>query len=133
MRAKKAVAENEFVGIKTKTPATLASVVDAVMRLSTLSEAEILDLVSADRLGEVFPFRPGGELQPPEDFVAEADLIEASPKPLKRRARHELIHASVAVQAKEPRRGGTSAAARTPTKSARSRSINTRLRSSPQR
>jgi hypothetical protein len=134
MRSKKAVAPQAFVGTDPAKPATLESVVAAVMRLSTLDEAELLDLVSTGRLEEVFPFRPGGEQRAPADFVAEADLIEASPKPLKRRERHALIQSSIAAaQAKEPRRPAAATDARTPAKSARSRSINARLRSSPQR
>ena len=133
MRSKKAVSPQAFIGTDPATPATLESVVAAVMRLSTLDEADLLDLVSMGRLDEVFPFRPGGEQRAPADFVAEADLIEASPKPLKRRERHALIQSSIAAQAKEPRPPVAAAGARAPTKSARSRSIRPRLRSSPQR
>lgn len=138
MRAKKVVSSQAFIGTDPAMPATLESVVAAVMRLSTLDEAELLELVSTGRLHEVFPFRPGGDQQSPADFVAEADLIEASPKPLKRRERHALLQASVAqasiaAQAKVPRRAVPSPTARSPAKSARSRSTNMRLRSSPQR
>lgn len=151
MSAKKPSPANEFIAIDAQAPATLASVVAAVMQLSTLAETEILELVSEGRLAEVFPFRPGGDQRPPADFVAESDLIEASPRPLKRRQRQELIQASVAVQAKELRRRGPPAGARAPAitrvsdgtrasvgarpaaKSVRSRSSNTRLRASPQR
>jgi len=133
MRAKKMVSSQAFIGTDPATPATLESVVAAVMRLSTLDEAELLELVSAGRLDEVFPFRPGGEQRAPADFVAEADLIEASAKPLKRRERHALVQSSIAAPPKEPHRAVSAAGLRTPAKSARSRSINTRLRSSPQR
>jgi len=133
MRTKKVVSPQAFIGTNPATPATLESVVAAVMRLSTLDEGELVELVSAGRLHEVFPFRPGGEQRTPADFVAEADLIEASPKPLKRRERHALIQSSIAAQAKEPRRAVPAAGLRAPVKSARPRSINTRLRSTPQR
>jgi hypothetical protein len=133
MRAKKMVSSQAFIGTDPATPATLESVVAAVMRLSTLDEAELLELVSAGRLDEVFPFRPGGQQRAPADFVAEADLIEASAKPLKRRERHALVQSSIAAPPKEPHRAVSAAGVRTPAKSARSRSINTRLRSSPQR
>lgn len=133
MRSKKAVSPQAFIGTHPATPATLESVVAAVMRLSALDEAELLDLVSTGRLDEVFPFRPGGAQRAPADFVAEADLIEASPKPLKRRERHALIQSSIAAQAEEPRRPVAVAGARAPAKSARARPISARLRSSPQR
>jgi hypothetical protein len=57
---------SEFMILDSKAPATMEAVVEAVMRLSTLSEPQILELVSAGKLGEVFPFRPnGGHSMPP--------------------------------------------------------------------
>jgi hypothetical protein len=88
-----------------KTPATMEAVVEAVMRLSTLSEPQILELVSAGKLGEVFPFRPnsGGQEIPP-DFVSEHDLVEASSLPLNRGQRSSLIQSSMPPNAKSGRR-----------------------------
>jgi len=41
-----------------KAPATLGAVVEAVTRLSTLSEANILEIVSAGKIAELFPYTP---------------------------------------------------------------------------
>jgi hypothetical protein len=77
---------SEFMLLDAKAPATLGAVVEAVTRLSTLSEARILELVSTGKIQDVFPFRPNQ--QPlPADSVADEDLSEASPSPLSREQR----------------------------------------------
>ncbi len=49
---------SEFMQLEASSPATLGAVVEAVTRLSTFSEAQILELVSAGKIRELFPFRP---------------------------------------------------------------------------
>ena len=56
---------SEFMLLDAKAPATLGAVVEAVTRLSTLSEAQILELVSAGRVAEWFPFKPARERAAP--------------------------------------------------------------------
>lgn len=46
----------EFHKLEANAPATLGAVVEAVTRLSTFSEAQILELVSADKIKDLFPF-----------------------------------------------------------------------------
>jgi hypothetical protein len=46
----------KFIELDAKAPATLVAVVEAITRLSALGEAEILELVSAGRIQEVFAF-----------------------------------------------------------------------------
>jgi hypothetical protein len=87
---------SEFIELDAKAPATLGAVVEAITRLSTLGEAEILELVSKGKIQEMFPFRPnqgGTDIGP--DFVAEEDLVEASPEPLSREKRAAHIQASM--------------------------------------
>ena len=81
---------NEFRLLDTEAPALMGDVVEAVLRLSTFSERQILDLVSEGQVGERFPFHPELQEMPP-DFVAEEDLQEASPQPLSREQRAALI------------------------------------------
>jgi len=76
-------------------PATLGAVVEAVTRLSIHSEAEILELVSAGRLRELFPFRSNRADELPRDTEAEEDLVEASPMPLSRKGQAALIESSM--------------------------------------
>ena len=49
---------SEFRHLDTEAPALMGDVVEAVLRLSTFSERQILDLVSEGQLGERFPFHP---------------------------------------------------------------------------
>jgi hypothetical protein len=95
---------SEFMILDSKAPATMEAVVEAVMRLSTLSEPQILELVSAGKLGEVFPFRPNSGQEIPPDFVSEHDLVEASSLPLNRGQRSSLIQSSMPPNAKSGRR-----------------------------
>jgi len=87
---------SEFIKLEANSPATLGAVVEAVTRLSTLSEAQILELVSAGKIQELFPFHPRSEALP-ADTVAEEDLVEASALPLSRERRAALIQSSVPV------------------------------------
>jgi hypothetical protein len=73
----------------------LGAVVEAVTRLSTLSEAQILELVSAGKVAEWFPFKPARERAVPADTVTEEELVEASASPLNRKQRDALIHSSL--------------------------------------
>jgi len=103
---------SEFMILDAKAPATMEAVVEAVMRLSTLSEPQILELVSAGKLGEVFPFRPKSDQEIPPDFVSEDDLVEASALPLNRGQRSSLIQSSMPPTAKSGQRRGVLGAAR---------------------
>jgi hypothetical protein len=86
---------SEFIELDAKAPATLGAVVEAITRLSTLGETAILELVSAGKIQEVFPFRPNHGTDVGPDFVAEEDLVEASPEPLSREQRAAHIQASM--------------------------------------
>jgi len=90
----------EFMQLDPKAPATLEAVVEAVMRLSILSEPQILELVSAGKLSEVFPFRSKRGEQIPPDFVSEEDLAEASATALSPDERHALIQSSMPAERK---------------------------------
>ncbi|MGA2711099.1 MAG: hypothetical protein ACLQJ0_04910 [Steroidobacteraceae bacterium] len=85
--------------LEASSPATLGAVVEAVTRLSTYSEAQILELVSAGKIKDLFPFRPTrpDELLP--DTVDEGDLVEASAMPLSREQRAALIQSSLPATA----------------------------------
>jgi hypothetical protein len=86
---------SKFMLLDAKSPATLGAVVEAVTRLSTLSEAKILELVSAGKLLEVFPFQTPGNQPVPADSKADEELIEASAAPLSAGARAALVGASL--------------------------------------
>jgi hypothetical protein len=90
---------SKFKKLEANSPATLGAVVEAVTHLSTLGEAQILELVSAGKIKEVFPFRPNLRGTPPADTVDERDLDEASALPLSRKRRAALIHASMPSRA----------------------------------
>ncbi len=75
--------------------ATLGAVVEAVTRLSTYPEAQILALVSAGKLKELFPFRPTRPEVLPRDTVEERELVEASAMPLSREQRDALVQSSM--------------------------------------
>ena len=85
---------SEFRHLDTKEPAEMGTVLEAVVRLSTLSEDEILSLVSERHLEDSFSFSAQAQ-EPPPDFVDEADLDEASALPLSRPNREALIQASM--------------------------------------
>jgi len=93
---------SEFMRLDAKAPATLGAVVEAVVHLSTLSEAEILELVSAGRIAELFPFKPAAGATIPADTQADGELAVASAAPLSRKERDALIQAS--LPASPPRR-----------------------------
>ncbi len=78
-----------------KSPATLGAVVEAVARLSTLGEAKILEIVTAGKLHEIFPYAPPAGRALPADTLAEEELVEASAAPLKRSQREALIQSSL--------------------------------------
>jgi hypothetical protein len=86
---------SKFMRLEAKAPATLGAVVEAVTRLSTYSEAEILDSVSAGKMKDLFPFKTARRRQMPADTVAEEDLIEASASPLNREQHSALIESSM--------------------------------------
>jgi hypothetical protein len=60
-----------------------------------LGEAKILELVSAGKIAELFPFSTGGHQPTPSDTLAEEELVEASPAPLNRKEREALIQSSL--------------------------------------
>ena len=94
---------SEFMLLDAQAPATLGAVVEAVTRLSTLSEAQILELVSAGRVAEWFPFKPARERALPADTVTDEELVEASASPLSRKQRDALIQSSLPGSRKKPR------------------------------
>jgi len=77
-----------------KRPATLQAVLEAVVRLGEHDESQVLELAAAGRLQELFPFKPAAAPMP-ADFVAEADLVEASPLPLGADRRARLMQLSL--------------------------------------
>jgi hypothetical protein len=93
----------ELMLLDAKAPATMEALVEVVMRLSTRSEAQVLELVSAGKLGEVFPFCPKNGHKIPPDFVSEDDLVEASALPLKRVQRSALMPSGISPSAKSKR------------------------------
>jgi hypothetical protein len=90
---------SEFIKLEASAPATLGAVVEAMTRLSTLSEAHILELVSAGKIQELFPFRPNRVDALPADTVDEGDLVEASALPLSAERRAALIQSSMPARA----------------------------------
>ena len=88
---------NEFMRLDAKAPATLGAVVEAVAHLSTLSETRILELLSAGRIAELFPFKPAADGPIPSDTEADEDLTVASAAPLTRKRRDALIESSLPV------------------------------------
>jgi hypothetical protein len=86
---------SEFMRLDAKAPATLGAVVEAVTRLSTLSEAKILELVSAGKIADLFPFKPSRDQPIPSDTTDEKELVEASALPLNREQRDALIQSSL--------------------------------------
>jgi len=86
---------SKFMKLEASSPATLGAVVEAVTRLSTYSEAQILEFVSAGKIQELFPFRPTHADALPPDTVEEGDLVEASAMPLNREQRAALIQSSM--------------------------------------
>jgi hypothetical protein len=86
---------SKFMQLEASSPATLGAVVEAVTRLSTYSEAQILERVSAGKIKDLFPFRPNGPNALPPDTVEEGDLVEASAMPLSREKRAALIQSSM--------------------------------------
>lgn len=118
---------SEFKDLNLSKPATLRAVVEAVVHLSAYDESQVLELVSAGKLQELFPFRPAKSQEPIPDFVPEHELIEASPLPLNAEQRTRLIESSLppsssrapvrrAVIAKTKRSSGESVAAFVPGK-----------------
>jgi hypothetical protein len=95
---------SEFMKLDATAPATLGAVVEAVTRLSTLSEATILEMVSAGRVAELFPFEPSAAAPVLSDTVAENELVEASASPLSRQQREALIQSSLPAVAASKRR-----------------------------
>ena len=80
-------------------PAEMGAVLEAIVRLSTLSEERILELVSEGGLEVVFPFVPDIQEELPADSVAKEDLQEASALPRSWAEREELIQASLPTAA----------------------------------
>jgi hypothetical protein len=79
---------SEFRKLDMNTAATLSEVVEAVTRLSTFSEAHILELASTGEINDLFPFRTHTTGELPADTLDETELKEASamPRRLERRA-----------------------------------------------
>jgi len=90
---------SEFMLLDAKAPATMEAVIEAVTRLSTFSEAQILELVSAGKMKDLFPFKPASDQEVPADTAADEELAEASASPLNREQRRALIQSSMPVAA----------------------------------
>jgi hypothetical protein len=86
---------SEFLKLEANAPATLGAVVEALTRLSTYPEAELLELVSAGKIREIFPFRPAEPLNLGADSLEEDQLVEASAMPLSRERHAALIQSSL--------------------------------------
>ena len=99
---------SEFIELDAKAPATLGAVVEAITRLSTLGEAEIMKLVSAGKIQEIFPFRPNPVIDIGPDFMPDEDLVEASPGPLSRDERSAHIQESMPARRGPHARPGSS-------------------------
>jgi len=97
---------SEFRKLEANAPATLGAVVEAVTRLSTLGEAQILELVSTGKIQDMFPFRPNPTADLPADTVDESELSEASAMPLSGERRAALIEASMPARSTPARRTG---------------------------
>jgi hypothetical protein len=95
---------SKFMELDAKSPATLGAVVEAVARLATLDEAKILEIVTAGKLHEIFPYAPPTKRALPADTQAEEELVEASAAPLKRSQREALIQSSLPAAAVQKRR-----------------------------
>jgi hypothetical protein len=74
-------------------------VISVTSRLSTVSEAQILEFVSAGKSKDLFPFKPVSDQAIPDDTVAEEELVEASASPLTREQRGALIQSSMPAAA----------------------------------
>jgi hypothetical protein len=98
---------SRFVRLDADQPATLGAVVEAVIRLSTYDEARMLELASAGRIQELFPFGPDRPDDIGPDFVDEKDLIEASPAPLSRKGRAMHLEASLPAHSNTQSRADT--------------------------
>ena len=90
---------SKFMTLNSEAPATLGAVVAAVTELSTLGEAKLLELVTAGRLAEVFPFKPTKARRLPADTQSEDQLVLASASPLSRKQRDALIESSLPAAA----------------------------------
>jgi hypothetical protein len=101
---------SEFMRLDAKAPATLGAVVEAVAHLSTLSESEILELVSSGRIAELFPFKSAAGAPIPPDTEADGALVVASAAPLSRKERDALIESS--LPASPPRKYRTRTASK---------------------
>jgi hypothetical protein len=86
---------SKFVELEASAPATLGAVVEAVIRLSTYGEAQILGLVLASRIKEQLPFRQTRHDELPPDTVEEGDLVEASAMPPSCEERGAAIQSSM--------------------------------------
>jgi hypothetical protein len=95
---------SKFMQLDANAPASLGAVVEAITRLSTLGEDKILEIVSAGKIAEHFPYKPSANETVPADTMAEEDLVEASALPLNVKQRDALLHASLPAAAPERRR-----------------------------
>ncbi len=86
---------SEFLKLEANAPATLGAVVEAVTRLSTYPEAELLELISRGQLKDLFPFRPTHPAELGPDSIEEGDLVEASAMPLSPKQHAALIESSL--------------------------------------
>src|SRR3974390_2971795 len=95
----------KFKSLDLGAPATVENVLEGILRLRNLGEADILELAVSGKLAEVFPIETIEMSEDVADFVSEDDLNEASALPLSADDRVQLIRDSV------PRSPATKAAA----------------------
>jgi hypothetical protein len=86
---------SEISRLDLKGPATLKAVVEALVHLGRLDESEILEMTSAGRLEDLFPFQPVHGTEAIADFMPDDALVEASPLPLNEQQRTALVEASM--------------------------------------
>jgi hypothetical protein len=98
---------SKFMQLDANAPATLGAVVEALTRLSTLGEAKILEIVTAGKIAEYFPYAPPAHRPIPADTLSEEELVEASALPLKQQQRAALIQSSLPAASPEKRRASS--------------------------
>ena len=86
---------SEFKSLDLGAPATVENVLEGILRLRTLGEADILELAVSGKLAEVFPIETIELSEDVADFVSEDNLNEASALPLSADDRVRLIRDSV--------------------------------------
>jgi hypothetical protein len=72
-----------------------------------LGEAKILEIVTAGKVAEYFPYEPPADRPIPADTLSDEELVEASATPLKQQQRAALIQSSLPAAALEKHRASS--------------------------